>query len=99
MKEYTLNGIKYGTEPDFWKWFYEGEYMNMFFMCHPNAKFENYITKLEQDLSEHIKSVDWANREIQSDSWLVSHSKKCLLVQIDVLQNIITNFKITMRTS
>ena len=32
MKEYTLNGIKYGTEPDFWKWFYEDEYKNMFFM-------------------------------------------------------------------
>lgn len=92
MKEYTLNAMEYGTEPGFWKWFYEEHYKESFFMLRPKAKMENYIDELNKSLSELNESISWAKYNNINDSWIVTHSKKSLLVQVGVLKDYICNF-------
>lgn len=92
MKEYTLDAMKYGTDPDFWKWFYEEHYKKAFFTLRPKAKMENYIDTLEKTLSELKENIDWAKYNDTKDSWMITHSKKSLLVQISVLKEYIGKF-------
>lgn len=51
MKEYTLDGMKYGIDPRFWKWFYLGKYMENYFLCNPKRTKKDFLDKLKRDLA------------------------------------------------
>lgn len=95
MKNYTMDGMKCGRNPDFWKWFYVGEYQEHFLSHHPKRTTEDYIQHLEDTLQEFtsLENLEWANTKDDFDKWIVKHSKESLLVQIEGLKKAIEELK------
>ena len=95
MEEYTLDGMKYGRDPEFWKWLYTGDCKRDFLLCNPKRTQENYIDKLKNDLSElsRAENLEWANKKNDTDQWIIKHSKDSLLAQIEGLKKVIVELK------
>ena len=85
MKEYIIDGIKYGMNSEFWKCFYVFDYQKHF----------DYINRLESDLKHFMEpeNMEWINRKDDSDKWIVKHSKESLLAQIEGLKKAIEELK------
>lgn len=94
MKEYTLDGMKYGTNPDFWEWFYLGNYRMVYFLNDSKGLGKDFINKLQEDLLILAcpENLEWANNKDDSDKW-IKHSKESLLAQIEGLKKAIEELK------
>lgn len=95
MKEYTFDGMKYGTDPDFWKWFYLGNYRMAYFLNDSKRLGKDFINKLQEDLLilNRPENLEWANNKKDTDKWIIKHSKESLLAQIEGLKKAIEELK------
>lgn len=95
MKKYTLDGMKYGTDPDFWKWFYLGNYRMNYFLNISEQLGKDFLNKLQEDLIvlSRPENLEWANKKDDSDKWIIKHSKESLLAQIKGLKKAIDELK------
>lgn len=91
MKEYAIDGIKYGMDSEFWKCFYVFDYKKHFLSCDPKRTIEDYIKQLENELKHFMEpeNMEWND----SDKWIVKHSKESLLAQIEGLKKAIEELK------
>lgn len=95
MKEYAIDGIKYGMDSEFWKCFYVFDYKKHFLLCDPKRTIEDYIKQLENELKHFMEpeNMEWINKKDDSDKWIVKHSKESLLAQIEGLKKAIEELK------
>lgn len=91
MKEYVIDGIKYGMDSEFWKCFYVFDYKKHFLSCDPKRTIEDYIKQLENELKHFMEpeNMEWINKKDDSDKWIV----KPLLAQIEGLKKAIEELK------
>ena len=95
MKEYVIDGIKYGMDSEFWKCFYVFDYKKHFLSCDSKRTIEDYINHLESDLKHFMEpeNIEWIKSKDDSDKWIVKHSKESLLAQIEGLKKAIEELK------
>lgn len=77
MKEYAIDGIKYGMDSEFWKCFYVFDYKKHFLSCDPKRTIEDYIKQLENELKHFMEpeNMEWINKNKES---LIEGLKKAI---------------------
>ena len=77
MKEYAIDGIKYGMDSEFWKCFYVFDYKKHFLSCDPKKTIEDYIKQLENELKHFMEpeNMEWINKNKES---LIEGLKKAI---------------------
>ena len=77
MKEYAIDGVKYGMDSEFWKCFYVFDYKKHFLSCDPKRTIEDYIKQLENELKHFMEpeNMEWINKNKES---LIEGLKKAI---------------------